>query len=231
MVQPAYGVDQTTGKNLLVGFGAAGDQFTVKMTAPITHTGNSWYGQDFLVFSNQGFVGASGFASEGTDMSTYQIADGSTFGTLPQVSVSQDGVTFYPVAPASAVAFPENPYHWDGLTAAPNTAGWGDLNDFSKPVNPALTAADFAGQTVADADNILYDGSAGGTSYDFADQTPLTTIDYIRFTAAGPAGVVDGVAAVGSAAPVPEASTFWSFLLGLTGLAVYAFRRKRLSKQ
>ena len=80
MVNPAYGVDQTTGKNLLAAFGSNSDQFTVQMTAPITHTGTSWYGQDFIVFSNQGFTGKSGFASEGTDMSAYQIADGSTFG-------------------------------------------------------------------------------------------------------------------------------------------------------
>ncbi len=235
MVNPAYGVDQTTGNNLLVAFGSASDQFTVQMTSPITHTGNSWYGQDFILFSNQGFVGtaASGFASEGTDMSAYQIADGSTFGTLPQVSVSDDGVTFYTVTPSSSVAFPENPYHWDGLQAAPNTAGWGALNDFSKPVNPALTASAFANQTVANADNVLYDGSAGGTSYDFAAQTPLTTIDYIRFSAnaTGPFGVVDGVSAVGSPAAVPEAGTFWSFLLCLSGLAVYAFRRQRSSNR
>ena len=233
MVNPAYGVDQTTSKNLLAAFGSNSDQFTVQMMAPITHTGASWYSQDFIVFSNQGFIGtaASGFASEGTDMSAYQIADGSTFGTLPQVSVSQDGKTFYPVTPSSSVAFPENPYHWDGLTAAPSTAGWGALNDFSKPVNPALTAADFAGQTVANADNVLYAGSAGGTSYDFFGQTPLTTIDYVRFSAngTGPLGVIDGVSAVGSPAAVPEASTFWSLLIGLIGLAGYAFRRKQLS--
>jgi len=231
MVQPAYGVDQTTKANLLVAFGSPADQLTVQMSAPITHTGTTWYDQDFIVFSNQGFTGKSGFASEGTDMSAYQIGSGATFGTLPQVSVSADNITFYPVTPSSSVAFPENPYHWDGLAADPTTAGWGALNDFSKPVDPKLTAADFANQTVAYSDNTLYDGSAGGTSYDFAGQTPLTTIDYIRFSAntSAPFGVVDGIAAVGSV-PVPEASTGWAFLIGLTGLACYTFRRRKTAQ-
>ena len=235
MVQPAFGVDQTTGKNLLVGFDTTGlGQVTVQMAAPITHSGTTWFNQDFIVFSNQGFIGsdASGFAYEGTDMSTYQIADGSTFGTLPQVSVSEDGVTFYAVNPASSVLFPENPYHWDGLTSAPDTAGWGALNDFSKPVDPALSAADFANQTVAYADNTLYNGSAGGTSYNFADQTPLTTIDFIRFSAvpAGSHGVIDGVAAVGSALPgsaAPEPSQAFVFLLMALGIGCLIWRTRR----
>ena len=235
MVNPAFGKDANTGQNLWVNFqpgtvsAPATGQLTVQLTAPITHTGNSWYGQDFIVYSNQGFNGASpeDFVGDGTDMSSYQIADGSTFGTLPQVSVSKDGITFYAVSPSSSVAYPENPYHWDGLAAAPNTAGWGALNDFSKPVNPALTAADFANQTVEDADNTLYNGSAGGTPYTFA-QTGLTAIDYIRFSAnpTGPSGVVDGVAAVGAAAPEPaQASALILMGLGLSGLLWQARRR------
>jgi len=228
MVQGAYGLDETSGKNLLVNFDSSGTgQLTVQMSAPITHTGTTWFNQDFIVFSNGFFPGLSGYASEGTDMSTYQIGSGATYGTLPQVSVSADGVTFYTVNPSSSLEYPENPYHWDGLTADPTTAGWGALNDFTKPVDPSLTAADFAGQTVAYADNTLYNGSAGGTSYSFFGQTPLTTIDYIRFSAnaTGPGGVVDAVVAVGTAAAVPEASTFWSLLLGLLGFAMYAIRR------
>ena len=161
MVQPAYGVDQTTGNNLLVAIGSATDQFTVQMTAPITHTGRSWYNQDFIVFSNQGFIGKSrlcrgrhGYVRL-SDRGRHDLRDASAAECQP------DGVTFYTVTPSSSVAFPENPYHWDGLKSAPSTAGWGALNDFSKPVNPALTASDFANQTVAYADNTLYNGSAG----------------------------------------------------------------------
>ena len=232
MVEPAYGKDQVTAKNLLTGFDSSGTgQLTVQMTAPITHSATSWFGQDFILFSNQGFTGKTGYASDGTDMSTYQISDGSTFGTLPQVSVSADGVTFYNVARSSTVLFPENPYHWDGLASTSTAAaGWGTLNDFSKPVDPTLTAANFANQTVAFADNTLYNGSAGGTSYSFFGQTPLTTIGYVRFSAnpTGSGGIIDGIAAVGSA-PVPEASTLAAFLIGLCGLAATTYRRRKIS--
>ena len=231
MVEPAYGEDQATAKNLLTGFDSSGTgQLTVQMTAPITHSATSWFGQDFILFSNTFFVG-SGFVDDTTDMSTYQIADGSTFGTLPQVSVSADGVTFYNVARSSTALFPENPYHWNGLTATSTAAtGWGALNDFSKPVDPTLTAASFANQTVAFADNTLYNGSAGGTSYSFFGQTPLTTIDFIRLSAVttGSHGIIDGISAVGSA-PVPEASTLVAFLIGLCVLAAATYRRRKTS--
>ena len=226
MVNSAYGVDQTSGKNLLVGFDNSGlGQVTVQMSAPIIHTGTTWYNQDFLVFGNTFFTGP-GFADDTTDMSTYKITDGAATGMLPQVSVSADNITFYTVAPSGTLAFPENPYHWDGMSAA-SPSGWGALNDFSKPVNPALTAADFVGQSVAVADNTLYNGSAGGTAYSFFGQTPLTTIDYVRFSAvpAGSHGIIDGIAAVGSA-PVPEAATSWSLLVGLFGLAGLVLRKR-----
>ena len=232
MVEPAYGKDHTTAKNLLTGFDSSGTgQLTVQMSAPITHSATSWFGQDFILFSNQAFLGKSGTVADGTDMSAYQIASGTTFGTLPQVSVSADGVTFYSVARSSTVLFPENPFHWDGLAATSTAdAGWGALNDFSKPVDPTLTAASFANQTVAFADNTLYNGSAGGTSYSFFGQTPLTTIDYVRFSAnpTGSGGIIDGIAAVGSS-PVPEASTLIAFLIGLLALAATAYRQRKTS--
>ena len=231
MVNPAFGVDANTGKNLLAAFSPnSPGQITVQMSAPITHSGTSWYGQDFTVFSNTGFA-SSGFVDDTTDMSQYHIGNGTTFGTLPQISVSADGNTFYNVVSSDSVLFPENPYHWAGMSSA-SPSGWGNLNDFSKPIAPTLTAADFAGQTVAYADNTLYNGSAGGTSYSFFGQTPLTTIDFIRFSSVstGSGGVIDGVAAVGSAAPVPEASSLIStgimLVLGLGAFAVSAKRRK-----
>ncbi len=230
MVNSAYGFDATTGKNLLAAFDDAAGQITVQMSAPITHTGTTWYNQDFTVFSNQFFIPTTYGATDGTDMSTYTLADGSTYGSLPQVSVSADGKTFYTVTPSDTVLFPENPYHWNGLSAD-NPSGWGALNDFSKPVDPNLTAADFAGQTVANADNILYHGSAGGTSYSFFGQTPLTTIDYIRFSAnADGSGVIDGISAVGEASPAPEpaqTSVLIVMALGLSGLLWQAKRHSR----
>jgi hypothetical protein len=229
IVNSAYGVDQTSGKNLLVGFDNSGlGELTVQMSAPITHSASHWFGQDFIVFGNTFFTGVD-YVTDATDMNTYQITDSNPTGTLPQVSVSADGINFYNVAPASSLNFPENPYRWAGISSA-NPTGWGALNDFSKPVDPSLTAADFANKTVAFADNTLYNGSAGGTSYSFFGQTPLTTIDFIRFSpvSTGSLGIIDGVSAVGSA-PVPEASTMTALLIGLLGLAATAYRRRKTS--
>jgi len=234
MVNPAFGVDANTGKNLLAAFSPnSPGQITVQMSAPITHSGTSWYGQDFTVFSNTGFT-SGGFADDTTDMSKYLITDGSTFGTPPQVSVSADGITFYSVASSDSVLFPENPYHWEGMSSA-SPSGWGSLNDFSKPVDPTLTAASFANQSVAYADNTLYNGSAGGVSYSFFGQTPLTAIDFIRFSSVstGSGGVIDGVAAVGSASAAPEPSQVSALVfmaLGLTAL-VWRARRRMLMNQ
>ena len=224
----AYGTNPQ-GDNLLVGLGSDGQgSLTVKFDqAPIVHSDSHWYGEDFIVYSNPFFVGAAGFVEPTTDMAQYRLADGSVFGSLPTVSVSADGVNFVTLAPADSILFPENPYRWAGLSAQ-NPSGWDDshLQDFSKPVDPALTAADFAGQTVAHAANDLYNGSAGGTAFSLAN-TPFaaTGIQYVRFTGVGQ---IDGVSRVGTPQAVPEAGTFWPVLLG-AGVLAACLRRKSVS--
>lgn len=226
----AYGKDPQ-GSNLLVSLGSTGlGSLTVKFDqAPITHSDSHWFGEDFIVYSNQFFVGDN-YVTPTTDMTQFHLTDGSTFGTLPTVSVSSDGINFVTLSPADSVLYPENPYKWVGISAQ-NPSGWDDshLQDFSKPVDPALTAAAFAGQTAAHAANDLYNGSAGGTAFSLAN-TPFATtgIQYIRFTGAG---TVDGVSRVANAAPVPESATALSFglllALGAGGAALSARRRVR----
>ncbi len=228
LVDTAYNTDPS-GKSLLVKLDGSGQgSLTVKFDTPIVHSSAHWFGEDFLVFGNQGFVADNYPITATTDMSQLHITDGSTYSALPTVSVSADGFNFLTLTPVNSVLFPENPYQWVGLSAQ-NPTGWDDshLQDFSKPVNPNLTAGDFAGKTVSYAADALYDGSAGGTAFSLAN-TPFaaTGIEYIRFTGAN--ATVDAVSRVGS--PVPEASTFWSFLAGLAGLAVYVIRRRRLAK-
>ncbi len=244
MVYSAYGTDTATHKNALAGFDSSGQgTLTVRFDTPITHSAAHWYGEDFLVFSNQFFTGGPGFVNADgdphpTDMSQYFLSSGATTGTLPAVSVSADGVTFYALRPASAVLFPANPYHWDGLSASEPT-GWGALQDFTKPVNPALTSASFTTDpqgrpvSVAYAADVLYDGSAGGTPFTLAGLTdahgqPITSISYIRFASdASGAGVVDAVSRVSAnpnAAPEPGA---WVVLgLGAGGLLTLRGRRR-----
>ena len=220
----AYGQDPQ-GNNLLVSLGSTGlGSLTLKFDqAPITHSDGHWFGEDFIVYGNQFFVG-NDYVTPTTDMSQFKLSDGSIFGTLPTVSVSSDGINFLTLTPADSLLFPENPYKWVGISAQ-NPSGWDDshLQDFSKPVNPSLTAADFAGQTVANAANTLYNGSAGGTAFSLAG-TPFATsgIQYIRFTGTG---AIDGVSRIGNAAPpVPELNSGW--LLG-GGLLFIAARLRR----
>lgn len=220
----AYGTDPQ-GNNLLASLGGTGlGSLIVKFDqAPIVHSDSHWFGEDFIVYSNQFFVGDN-YVTPTTDMSQFHLTDGSEFGTLPTVSVSNDGINFVTLTPADSVLFPENPYKWVGISAQ-NPSGWDDsqLQDFSKPVNPALTAADFAGQTAAFAANTLYAGSAGGTAFSLAN-TPFATtgIQYIRFTGTG---VIDGVSRVENAAPVPEMNSGGLLAVGLLFLGV-CLRRK-----
>lgn len=229
----AYGQD-LQGNNLLVSLGSTGaGSLTVKFDqAAITHSASHWYGEDFIVYSNNFFVGQNNnFVTPTTDMSRYLLSADSSkilYGSLPTVSVSSDGVSFTTLTPADSVFFPENPYKWAGISAQ-NPSGWDDssLQDFSKPVDPSLTLSAFTGQTAAFAANTLYNGSAGGTAFSLAGTAfAATGIQYIRFTGSGN---IDGVSRVSDApAAVPEASSAVSLgLLALLGLGFTAVRRKK----
>ena len=236
---PAYGVD-TNGNNLLVSLDGSGQgSLTVKFdNAPIVHSDQHWFGQDFIVYGNSFFTGINysngqGYVtpdSDPTDMTQYHVTDGTVTGTLPTVSVSANGTDFVTLTSPDSILFPENPYKWVGISAQ-NPTGWDDtpghLQDFSKPVDPTLTAADFAGKSIADVANTVYNGSAGGFSFSLAG-TPFETtgISYVRFTGAG---TVDGVSRVSDApqaAPVPEASTALILAVGLLAMGGASLRRK-----
>ncbi len=232
----AYGVNPA-GNNLLVSLGGSGQgSLTVKFDlAPIIHSNQHWFGQDFIVYSNSFFVGTNYATGEGyvlpdTDMTQYHATDGSIFGTRPSVSVSANGTDFVTLTSANTMLFPENPYKWVGISAQ-NPSGWddtpGNLQDFSKPVDPTLTGADFAGKSIAEVANTVYNGSAGGFSFSLAD-TPFATtgIQYVRFTGFGN---IDGVSRVSDApqsAPVPEASTSLILAVGLLVIGGVCPRRK-----
>ena len=224
LVYTAYNTDPS-GNNLLVSLGSTGlGVLTVKFDTPIVHSDSHWFGEDLIVFGNQGFVG-DGFVTPTTDMSQYHLVDGSTFGTLPTVSVSADGVNFTILTSVDSVLFPENPYKWVGISTQ-NPSGWDDshLQDFSKPVDPSLTIAAFAGQTAAHAADDLYNGSAGGTAFSLANTAfAATGIQYIRFTGTGTVDAVSRVANV--AAPVPELGSGWLLGVGLVFI-VARLRRK-----
>ncbi len=234
----AYGVD-TSGNNLLVSLGNTGSgSLTVKFDqAPIVHSDQHWFGQDFIVYSNSFFQGQNSvtkqqYVDPNTNMTQYLVTAGGVpyINTTPTVSVSANGTDFVTLTSADSFLFPENPYKWVGISTQ-NPSGWddtpGNLQDFSKPIDPSLTAAAFDGKSIADVANTVYNGSAGGFSFSLAG-TPFATtgISYVRFTGLGN---IDGVSRVSDApqsAPVPEASTALSLAAGLLVIGGVCLRRK-----
>ena len=196
LVNPAYGKDVSPQRNALTALGSDGKGvLTLTFSQPIIHSDSHWYGQDFVVYTNSFFTGSfpdgTAYFTEGDHLSQYKL-DGGIYGSLPTVSVSADGVNYVVVNTPDALVFPSNPYHWAGVTQS-DPSGWGALQNFAKPVNPALQASDFAGVSGSYAANTLYAGSAGGVSYSLSG-TGLSSIKYVRFTGLGN---IDGVSRVG----------------------------------
>jgi hypothetical protein len=188
----------------IVGLGTGGS-ITLQFNQPIQH--NPWdpYGLDFIVFGHSGFT-------EDFDTGT---TDGTLFtgGTAKvKVSVSSDGTTFYPLDPAFAPQV-------DGLY--PTDASG---NPFI-PVNPALTASDFAGQDLEGIE-ALYDGSAGGAGFDIdwainseGQPVDLPSVNYVRLDD------ISGVAYIDAVSIVPEPSV-WALAL-LAGAILLIQRRRK----
>jgi hypothetical protein len=177
----------------IVGLGAGGS-LTLQFNTPITDNPSNPYGVDFIVFGHAGFNIVNGNYSGGgiTDGTLYQGGAG-----VVTVSVSVDGTTFYPLTPPAS-----DSAQVDGLF--PTDASG---NPFL-PVNPALTAADFAGEGLAGI-RALYAGSAGGTGFDLAwAGVPLTSVDYVRFDVLSGDAYIDAVSEV-QAVPEPE---IWAFI-------------------
>jgi hypothetical protein len=190
----------------IVGVGGGGS-LTLQFNTPIQSNPNNPYGLDFIIFGHSGFV---------EDFGTGTAVDGSLYtgGTSDvRVSVSMDGSTFYTLNPALAPPV-------DGLFP---TDGSG--NPFL-PVNPALTAADFAGLDLTGIRS-LYNGSAGGAGLSLAwaidshgQSVSLSSVDYVRLTVLndGSPAYIDAISVV-----VPEPAT-WT--LAVTGAGFWLLRRR-----
>jgi hypothetical protein len=193
----------------IVGIGNGGS-LTLQFNTPIQNNPNDPYGLDFIIFGHAGFNITNG------DYSGGGITDGTLFtgGTSDvQVSVSADGMTFYVL---NRLLTPQV----DGLY--PTDAS----GDPFLPVNPALTAADFGGQTLAGIES-LYAGSAGGAGFSLAwaidsngQSVSLSSIDYIRLDVLndGTPAYIDAISAV----PEPTSCT-----LALAGLGLFWWQRRK----
>jgi hypothetical protein len=134
--------------NQILSIGAGG-WVTVEFDRPIVHYPNA--NRDFIIFGNSAFEVTNDAAAPDLWATGGDVTND---GGQSRVSVSRDGVTFYALNPALA---PTANYLYP-------TDGAGN---FRLPVSPALASADFAGLTLAEI-RLLYNGSAGGASYDTA---------------------------------------------------------------
>lgn len=193
----------------------AGGILDVQLDTPVRRDPAHPFGMDFLVFGTSGFVITNG------DYSGGGVTDGSLFGSgdpVATVSVSADGVRYFTLDPALSPA----------LAALFPTDGSGD---FTRPVNPALTAADFSGLGL-DGIRLRYDGGAGGTGFSLAwarDESgaavDLSSAQYVRVEVTSGRVEIDGFAGVRA---VPEPGAGW-MLLGGVGIfaCLSAWRNRR----
>lgn len=144
----------------IVSIGASGS-LTIRMAGPVEDDPANPFGVDLLIFGNA-FFGSTGDGR----------ASGSVFREPARIAVSQDGLEFVEIANVFADdLFPTN--GWQDETGTLPT-------DFGRPVDPSLTAADFAGRDFAGI-AALYAGSGGGTGVDLA-VVGLPWIEFVRIS-------------------------------------------------
>jgi hypothetical protein len=194
-------------KTQLVSIGAGGE-ITLQLSTPILNDPADPYGVNFMLFANQFFIENSKDEVSGLSDHVDSIL----------VQVSPDDSTWYTLnpslAPQPGTLFP--------------TAGNGNP---LVPVNPALTLANFTGQTLAGVES-LYNGSAGGTRYDLdwatnslGDSVDLASADYVRIEVQS--GVLD-LDAVSVTQAAPEAMpTSWVLMVIGAGLFWLRARMER----
>jgi len=185
---PPYGTNQI----LSIG---AGGSLVVRLQKPILNHPRNIDRLDFTIFGNSGFIITNDF-----DLTTYEwigtpATDSSLFGESTgetRVSVSLDGRHFFALNPELAPK----------VDSFPPMDGAGD---FRIPVDPNLSAENFVGATLDDIRS-LYDGSAGGASYDISwaidargRRVWLPLVRFIRIDVISGKTEIDGFSAVARA--------------------------------
>lgn len=173
MVEPAwiYGLD---GEPLITTLGS-GSYITVRFDHKVMDDPNNPYGLDFIVFGNSFFNLGGAYVNDDSDMNE-TLLTGGAWTEKVKVSVSQDGKEWYTYedGPYGDGLFPTQAHQWDS-----ENRRWTDREmDWTRPVDPDLTLADFKDRTVAEAIS-MYNGSAGGTGFDLAE-SEYPWIRYIR---------------------------------------------------
>jgi hypothetical protein len=183
--------DPPYGTNQVVSIGAGG-HLLLQFHTPILNHPNNLDRLDFTIFGNSGFIITNDFEPTTFDWIGVPATDGSLFGENTgetRVSVSRDGVTFYELSPAMGLQ----------VDSFPPTDGSGN---FQVPLAPNLAQSDFAGATLEEIRR-LYNGSAGGASYDISWAQDvagrsifLPEINFIRIDVLSGRAEIDGIATV-----------------------------------
>lgn len=186
----------------------AGGSLVVRFDHLVADDASNPYGIDLLVFGN---------AFLGLDFGT-GLADGTLIFTEPgRIAVSQDGVSWFDVPglyadgslfPTLGYQDPPGPFDFGGTIPT----------SYTRPVDPVLTAADFAWLTTAQI-AALYAGSGGGTGIDLAP-LGLPWIEYVRVSQVASDGWSTEVDAF---ADVPEPGA--AALFGVAALAALVSSR------
>ncbi|MCF7709518.1 MAG: PEP-CTERM sorting domain-containing protein [Verrucomicrobia bacterium] len=190
----------------LVSIGEGG-YLTMELNAPVPNAYDNPFGIDFIVYGNSGFVITNG------DYSGGGITGGGVFSAnadAGKVYVSEDNTDYFRLDPSG---------RRQGIDGLFPTDGNGR---FGKPVNPSLTADDFAGAGLEEIRD-LYAGSGGGKGFDIdwavdegGDSVELASIKFVRFEVLSGHSEIDAVTGIGL---VPEPASGFLFGAGLCVLA------------
>ena len=172
---PPWGAGTLVSLTTASGNNNVGGSITLEFDHPVLDDPRNPFGLDFIVFGNTLHQRATsgGSVAGNVDPSTIEFK---TAGGDPEpglVEVSQDGVTWFAFAngPYADSFAPTLSHRYDPDNADTNLfAGnlwWGATTDATRPVDPAVSFANFQGKSIADYAT-LYDGSAGGTGFDIA---------------------------------------------------------------
>ena len=198
-----------------------GGSITIEFDHPVADDPRNPFGLDFIVFGNALHgLGGNAYFDGVSDPAGVRFGTASVGAERGLVEVSADGAAWFPFsdgpwaddfAPTMAFRYdPQNPDRALFGGSAYANEWWGAPADATRPVDPALSAADFQGRTLADYAT-LYDGSAGGTGFDISgfdlprDAKGRKWIRFVRITTLDPeAGDNTEVDAVSDVAPAPS---------------------------
>ena len=192
-----------------------GGSITVEFDHDVVDDPRNPFGLDFIVFGNAMQTIGGGVYWNGTeDPATVVVATDAIVAERGLVEVSTDNAKWFaytngPYADdfAPTLSYRYNPGDPDPSLFEGNL-WWGSPADATRPVDPAVSGAEFKGRSLAEYAR-LYDGSAGGTGFDISgfdlprDAQGRKFIRFVRITTCEPGDDTE-VDAVSDVAPTPS---------------------------